>query len=488
MSKNERYGFCNMKRASGVLMHVSTLWGDYSEGAFGSEAKEWIDFLADCGFSYWQTLPFCLPDGFNSPYQSYSAFSVNPFFIDLPTLRKEGLITDDELKSAVQTTPYCCEFERLQNERIELLSKASRRFGDRDSLDKFLLDHTHTAEFCKFMAYKKANHDLPWNEWDDSIGPDNDTLYTWQFICYEFCKQWKNIKDYAASRGISIIGDIPIYVSFDSADVWANPAQFLLDENGKPSSVAGVPPDYFSEDGQLWGNPLYDWSKMEFDGFSWWKQRIQFMCELFDGIRIDHFRGLESYYSIPASEKNAKNGTWKKGPGMKLINVLKEASNGHFLIAEDLGDITPDVIKLVEDSGFPGMRVFQFGFLGDASSPHLPHNYINNCIAYTGTHDNNTLLGYVWELDGNTRNRMLSYCGYYDKNWDNCYDSLIRTMFASHAGLLILPIQDLLLYGSDTRLNVPGRSSGNWSYRLTKDQLSKIDRTKFREWNKMYGR
>ena len=477
-----------MKRTSGVLMHVSTLWGDYSEGALGSEAKEWIDFLADCGFSYWQTLPFCLPDGFNSPYQSYSAFSVNPFFIDLPTLHREGLITDDELAKAKQNDPYVCEFDRLKEERITLLSNAAKRFGDKNAIDEFYEIHKQTYQFCLFMAYKKANNELPWYEWTERENPDADTLETWKFICFEFCKQWNEIRSYAGERGISIIGDIPIYISLDSADVWANPSQFQLNSDGRPSFVAGVPPDYFSADGQLWGNPLYDWDTMEKDGFKWWRERIGFMCELFDGIRIDHFRGLESYYSIPATEKTAKNGKWKKGPGMKLINELKKVSTGHFLIAEDLGDITPEVVKLVEDSGFPGMRVLQFGFLGDAQSPHLPHNYINNCIAYTGTHDNNTLLGYVWDLDDTTRRRMLEYCGYYDSNWDGCYDHILRMMFASHAGLLILPVQDILLYGNDTRINIPGRSKGNWGYRLTKDQLFRIDRKKFRKWNEMYGR
>lgn len=476
-----------MKRSSGVLMHVSTLWGEHSEGSFGQAAKEWIDFLCDCGFSYWQTLPFCLPDQYNSPYCSLSTFSVNPYFIDLPTLQKEGLLTKAEVDKAKQKTPYSCEFKRLNKERLDLLNIAAKRCKDKKEIEEFLEKHPRTADFCKFMAIRASNDDLLWTEWtNDTV--DEEVLQLWQFMQYTFFRQWKDIKDYANKKGISIIGDIPIYVALDSSDVWAAPEQFQLDEENKPTGIAGVPPDYFSEDGQVWKNPLYDWDKMEEDGFTWWKDRISFMCELFDGVRIDHFRGLESYFSIPADEETAKNGKWVKGPGMKLINALKEVCPDKLLIAEDLGDITPEVAQLVKDSGFPGMRILQFAFLGDPGSPHLPHNYDNHCIAYTGTHDNNTLLGYIWDLDDETRRHVLTYCGYFGEDWDKGYDEILRTMFQSHAGLLILPVQDLLLYGKDTRLNVPGTSDDNWSYRLTKEQLEKIDRKKFLKWNKLYGR
>lgn len=476
-----------MKRSSGVLLHVSSLWGEYSEGSFGKAAREWIDFLSDCGFSYWQTLPFCLPDEYNSPYCSLSTFSVNPYFIDLPTLCEEGLLTEAELKGAEQKTPYACEFARLSRERLALLKKAAARFTDVDGMEEFYASHPYTADFCRFMAVRASNENRPWTQWTTDL-EDGETLKLWRFTQYIFFRQWKEIKDYANGKGISIIGDIPIYVALNSSDVWASPGQFLLDKENKPTGVAGVPPDYFAEDGQLWGNPLYDWKKMKADGYSWWKERIRFMCELFDGVRIDHFRGLESYYSIPAGETTARNGKWVKGPGMSLIRALKEVAGDKLLIAEDLGDITPAVHKLVKDSGFPGMRVFQFGFLGDPGSAHLPHNYDNHCIAYTGTHDNNTLLGYIWELDEQTRRQVLYYCGYYGEDWDKGYDHILRTLFQSHAGLLILPVQDLLLYGRDTRLNKPGTSDDNWSYRITKDQLKQIDREKFRNWNRLYGR
>ena len=475
-----------MKRSSGVLMHVSSLWGKYSEGALGAEAREWVDFLASCGFHVWQVLPFCLPDDCNSPYKSFSAFSVNPYFIDLPTLRDAGLLTDAELKNAEQKTPYACEFERLNGERMELLGVAASRVKDRTPIDAFLTAHPQIANFCRFMALKAANGGAEWIDWTSDT-PDGDVLRTWQFTQYEFCRQWAELKAYANAKGISIVGDIPIYVAYDSSDVWANRELFQLDKRDRPTAVAGVPPDYFCEDGQLWGNPLYDWKRMKQDNYAWWCERMSFMMELFDGVRIDHFRGLESYFSIPAHETTARNGVWKKGPGMSLIRALRPICEGKLIIAEDLGDITPAVYKLVCDSGYPGMRVLQFAFLGDDSSPHLPHNYDNNCVAYTGTHDNNTLLGYVWEQDDATRERLMQYCGY-EGDWNACYNAILRTMFASHAGLLVLPVQDLLLYGSDTRINTPGRSQGNWSYRITKEQLAELAADKFRTWNKLYGR
>ena len=476
-----------MKRASGVLMHISSLWGDFSEGSFGEAARQWVDFLADCGFTYWQTLPFCLPDEANSPYKSFSAFSGNPYFIDLPMLHKVGLLTKEELESAYQKTPFACEFERLEKDRLPLLKKAADRMTDTTCIDEFMSTHKRTEEFCRYMALRAANNDLPWNEWTVDT-PDAETLKLWRFCQWAFFSQWKEIKNYANSKGISIIGDIPIYVAWESADVWSNPEQFCLDPDKNPSSVAGVPPDYFSEDGQLWGNPLYNWDRMKADGFSWWKERMSFMLECFDGVRIDHFRGFESYFSIPATETTARNGKWVKGPGMDLINAIKPLCEGKLIIAEDLGDITEEVVKLVEDSTFPGMRVLQFGFLDNSNNPHLPHNYTNNSVAYTGTHDNNTLLGYVWELDAGTRRRLFDYCGYNGDNLDDSYNYLLRSMFASHAGLLMLPVQDLLLYGRDTRINKPGIAEGNWSYRVTKEQLNTIYREKFIHWNRLYSR
>jgi len=476
-----------MKRSSGILMHISSLWGEYSIGSMGACAKNWIDMIKEAGFSYWQVLPFCLPDEYNSPYKSFSAFSLNPYFIDLDLLYEDNLILKAELNDARQNTPYLCEFERLSKERFSLLKKASSRFKEWDKVDAFLKSHPHTDNFCKFMALKKANNGEIWNNWVTDI-PDESEYKAWQFTQYVFFKQWMSIKAYANEKGVKIIGDIPIYIAPDSSDVWSNQSQFLLDKKGFPRSVAGVPPDYFSEDGQLWGNPLYNWKEMKKDNYLWWRQRMEFMTELFDGVRIDHFRGLESFFSIPATETTAKNGKWIKGPGMSFINAIKPICEDKLIIAEDLGDITPEVHALVEKSTFPGMGVLQFAFLGDNNSPHLPHNYKNNLVAYTGTHDNNTLLGYVWELPESTRKRLLDYCSFTGNNWDESYDFILKAMLKSHAGLVIFPVQDVLLYGSDTRLNKPGCAENNWAYRILKEQLEAVDRGKFLYWNELYGR
>ncbi len=478
-----------MKRSAGVLMHISSLYGDYSIGSFGHEAKEFVDFLKEMGFSWWQVLPFTMVDDCNSPYQSYSAFAGNPYFIDLPKLYEKRLITEKELEESRQTTPYGAEYDRLKEERIDLLYKASKRVSEdeRRKIEAFIEEKPNLSDFAEFMTLKKENGGKAWNEWEN-FNIDEDTFFMWKFIQYEFYTEWMEIKKYANEKGIKIIGDIPIYVSYDSSDVYKNREEFLLDKHNVPKCVAGVPPDYFSEDGQLWGNPLYDWKAMKKNGYAWWMKRLSYMTELFDGVRIDHFRGLSSYYSIPFGAENARNGKWEKGPGKAFINAAKEACGDKLIIAEDLGDITEDVYELVSYSGFPGMRVFQFGFLDDDDNIHLPHNYEKNTVAYTGTHDNNTLLGYVWELSDDKRKNLLDYVGYEDSNWDRVYDSVLRTMLQSHSDLVIFPIQDLLCYGADTRLNTPGKAEGNWSYRVTKEQLMGIDRGKFKKWLKLYKR
>ena len=478
-----------MNRASGVLMHVSSLFGDHSIGSFGKEARKFVDFLCEGGFTYWQVLPFCMADDSNSPYKSYSAFGGNPFFIDLPTLKEKGLLTEGELESAKQRTPYLCEYGRLGEERIALLKRAAARVDmyGREKIAAFIATHKELDDAARFLALRTANADTPWTEWTVTE-PSEGELFFWQFVQYEFFTQWLQIKQYANRRGIRIIGDIPIYVAYDSCDVWANTSQFKLNEEGHPTCVAGVPPDYFCEDGQLWGNPLYDWEQMEKDGYAWWCRRIEYMLTLFDGVRIDHFRGLESYWSVPVDAKTAKEGKWVKGPGEGLIDKIREVAGDKLIIAEDLGDITEDVVELLKYSKFPGMRVFQFGFLGDSNSPHLPHNYIKNCIAYTGTHDNNTLLGYVWEMDSESRRQMLDYCNCDHNDWSRGCEMIIKTMMASHADTVIFPIQDIFVYGADTRMNTPGTVTSNWQYRITEDQLKAVDTSKFHYLNKLYGR
>ncbi len=291
-----------MNRKSGVLMHVSSLPGDYSCGAFGKEAEAFVDFLRDCGFSYWQVLPFCMVDECNSPYKSYSTFGGNPYFVDLDTLFEKGLLTREELQSARQQTPYSCEFVRLYHTRFDLLRRAASRVdaAQREAIESYIAADPYLASFCEFMSLKHANGEKPWFTWTQTVG-DEETLFLWKFIQYEFFHQWARIKAYANSRGVRIIGDIPIYVALDSCDVYSAKHLFQLREDNKPSCVAGVPPDYFSADGQLWGNPLYDWDVMAKDGYKWWCDRLRHALELFDGVRIDHFRGLESYWAVPLS-------------------------------------------------------------------------------------------------------------------------------------------------------------------------------------------
>ena len=478
-----------MKRSSGVLMHITTLWGDHSIGGFGNSAKQFIDFLSDSGFTYWQLLPFGVTDECNSPYKSYSAFAGNPYFVDIEKLFDEGLVTKKELDGLKQKTPYVCEYDFLEKTRLPLLKKASERISDelKKKVEAYIAKNKRLADFCLFMALKEANggaecFDFKENDYDEA------TLFMWKFIQYEFFRQWNEIRKYANEKGILIIGDIPIYVSPDSADVFADKDLFALGKDGRPKSVAGVPPDYFCEDGQLWGNPLYAWKRMKDDGYSWWCERIAHNLQMFDGVRIDHFRGFESYWSIPADAKSAKEGKWIKAGGKRFINEIRKVSEGSLVIAEDLGEITDAVYELVKYSGFPGMRVLQFAFLGDPESPHLPHNYIENCVAYTGTHDNNTLLGYLLELDDATRRRVFDYCGYHGYNSDEACRYIVEAMLASHAGTVIFPIQDLLGYGADTRMNTPGVAEGNWQIRFTKEQIDSIDRGRLRYMNYLYGR
>ena len=488
-----------MSRSSGVLMHVTSLPGSHSIGCFGREARDFIDFLADSGFTWWQVLPFTMADECNSPYKSYSAFGGNPYLLDLRILAADGYLTPEELVSAEQETPYACEFGKLAETRLPLLRMAASRATDADRAEiaAFAADNPYLEQFCVFMARRAANGDTPWYEWtrDDM---DETEHFAWQFIQYHFMKQWQDIRAYANRRGIRIMGDMPIYVAYDSCDVWANRDQFQLDKEGRPTAVAGCPPDYFAKDGQLWGNPLYDWKRMGRDGFAWWSARIRHMLTLFDGVRIDHFRGLEAYWSIPADAPTAKEGHWVKGPRMPFVRQLhavvkaceEELGYRPLIVAEDLGESTPELVKFVRDSGFPGMRVFQFGFDGNPENIHLPHNYIPNTVAYTGTHDNNTLLGFVWESDELTRRTLLDYCGFTDGNWDRpaSYDAIIRTLMGSVADLCILPIQDVLGFGADCRMNTPGEAKGNWSFRVTAEQLASIDRERFRRMNVLYGR
>ena len=458
-------------------MHISSLFGGYSIGSLGKEAEYFIDFLAESGFSLWQVLPFCIPDVHGSPYKSPASFGLNPYFIDLPSLYEEGLIDSEELVLAKEESPYLCEYERLSHERLALLYRAAMRVGDRSEIISFVNSDAELSLAAEFMARRER------------VGESFlDRLFLWQFIHYEFIKQWGRVKKYAEKRGVKIIGDIPMYVDVDSADVWAHSDEFLLDSEGNPTEVAGVPPDYFSADGQLWGNPLYNIEKMRERDFAWWRSRIKHSLRLFDGARIDHFRAIESYYSIPASSKSAREGRWQRGGGKELVQAILDEAGDAFMIAEDLGDVTAGVRELLDFSGMPGMRVLQFGFLGSGDSPHLVHNWEKHAVAYTGTHDNNTLLGYVWELDALTRKRVFDYVGYSGDDFSEGVRRIIRASLGSHADTVIFPIQDISGFGADTRMNTPGVPEGNWRYRITKAQLDALDRAELKRLNILYGR
>lgn len=477
-----------IKRASGVLLPVSGLTGEYSIGSLGSEAEQFIDWLAQGGFSYWQMLPFCLPDRYHSPYRSYSAFSFDPYLIDLPRLVQMGLLTEAEVDAARQQTPYLCEFDRLKETRFLLLKKAAGRFTDAAAIKTFLAQHPHVETFCRFMAIKEAHPGLAWRSWQDERY-DTESYDLWCFTQYIFVRQWQSIQQYAHQKGVKLIGDMPIYVAYDSADAWAAPHLFELDAAHLPKFIAGVPPDGFAPEGQLWGNPLYDWQAMKREGYRFWDDRMTHLLAMFDGIRIDHFRGFDSYYAIPYGAKTAHDGVWRQGPGLAFVEQLRKMAQGKLLIAEDLGDDSPSVQRLLEDSGLPGMRVLQFGFADrDSDKRHLPHNYPSHCVAYTGTHDNNTLLGYVWQLDAKTRERLFRYCGYEGENWHDGCRAVRRTLMGSAASLVIFPLQDLLLFGADTRLNTPGTKWGNWGYRVTKEQLASLSSEEWLYYNRLYDR
>ena len=475
------------QRKAGVLMHISTLPGDYSIGGFGEECKEFVDFLAEGGFQIWQVLPFCLPDAYHSPYSSYSAFSINPYFISLPILKEAGLLTEEELAEAKQIVSYTCEFKRLEEDRFALLEKAAKRVENKEEIYQFLKANPRIETFCRFMAIKQKNDMRCWQKWTTEEY-DEEIYFAWAFTQFEGVRQWNEIKSYANQKGISIIGDIPIYVSYDSAEVWANPQLFMLDEDKNQTEFAGCPPDYFAKEGQFWGNPIYRWDSMKQDGFSFWKERLSHMLTLFDGVRLDHFRGFSTYWSIPKNAKSAKEGKWKKGPGRAFVDEMKKIAGDKLIIAEDLGEATPDVERLLKYSGFPGMRVYQFGFDGNNASPHLPHNYVKNAVAYTGTHDNDTMLGYVWRVEEAERHRMALYSGNENRSWEAISQGAVRALYASVANYVIFPIQDLLCFGNDTRLNTPGVAKGNWGFRITKNQLLDLNPSHFMEYAKLFGR
>ena len=496
------------QRGAGVLMHISSLPSPYGIGVFDRHARDFIDRIADMGFTYWQVLPFNPIDGAGSPYCSPSAFAGNYLFIDPQGLQDMGLAPAEEVAANhYDGTPYTADFAFAGERRLALLEQAFLRIDDTlaAKIKAFEVENPWLTDYSVFMAVKEAEGGKPWWQWSDrhahyhtciqDIFSYESRAAFWKFVQYIFYLQWGNIKAYANEKGVAVLGDMPIYVAMDSADVWSGLPLFLIDEKTlKPEKVAGVPPDYFSENGQLWGNPLYDWAAMEKDGYGWWLSRLGHALTTYDAVRIDHFRAFASYWAVDAQAETAKVGQWLPGPGMKLFDKIFEAYPNAPIIAEDLGVFGEDVVQLLADTGFPGMKVVQFGFDPNGDSSHMPHNAEKNSINYVGTHDNNTLLGWLWEAGEAERRFALDYAGFAGDNWgDGGYQSpacrkIIETVWRSASNVVIIALQDMCGFGSDARMNTPGVPEKNWRFRTTKDTIANIDGAYFRRINSLFRR
>jgi 4-alpha-glucanotransferase len=493
-------------RASGILLHPSSLPGPFGVGDLGPEAFRFTDFLAASGQSLWQILPLGPPDHGGSPYSSYSAFAGNTLLISPERLFEEGLLTKLDLDAAPSLPTERVDFAQASKTKDALLEKAFARFqtsGNAELRIKFEEFANQNAawldDYALFRALKHRHGGAAWTEWDRSLalheaaaltqsrGELRSQIEVQKFSQFLFFKQWLELKSHCNSHGIKIIGDIPMFVAHDSADVWANPDLFKLEENGKPTFVAGVPPDYFSATGQFWGNPLYDWDRMRQDGFKWWVERMRATLQLVDIARIDHFRGFAACWEIPANENTAEHGRWVETPGRELFAAVKSKLGELPIIAEDLGVITPDVDNLRDELEFPGMRVLQFAFNNDTNNIHLPDNYESNVVAYTGTHDNDTTVGWFESLteENEERNFCLNYLNSDGKeiNWD-----FIRAVLASRADTAIIPLQDILGVGSEGRMNLPNSADGNWRWRVERESLIDALSQRLKELTSFYER
>lgn len=491
-------------RRNGMLLPIASLPSPYGIGGFSKEAYEFIDLLEETGQKLWQILPLGPTSYGDSPYQSFSTFAGNPYFIDLDTLAEKGWLT----KEACEASDYgdnesYIDYGRIYNSRFVLLKQAF--------LNSDILSDEKFTEFCKanqhwlpdyalYMALKNQNDGKSWIEWEEEIRlrkPEAVEYYKkeleeecnfYEFLQYEFHEQWTKVKEYAHKKGIQIVGDVPIYVAFDSADTWANPELFQLDEKNLPLGVPGCPPDAFSATGQLWGNPLYNWAYHKKTGYDWWLKRIAYCFDLYDIVRIDHFRGFDEYYSIPYGDETAVNGHWEKGPGMDLFNTVKEKLGELDIIAEDLGFLTESVFQLLKDSGYPGMKVLQFAFDPSEDSDYLTYKYQRNCVVYTGTHDNDTTAGWFEKLSDGDKEVALRYMNSFytpkeEQHWD-----LIALAMRSTADTCIIPVQDFLGLGSEARINMPSTLGDNWKWRMTKGAFSEELKEKIRRMTKLYGR
>ena len=471
-------------RQSGVLMHISSLPSPYGVGTMGKQAREFVEFLERAGQRYWQVLPIGPTSYGDSPYQSFSTFAGNPYFIDLDDLAEEGLLEESEYAELDWGDPNWVDYGRLYELRYPVLRRAVKRLHENPPEDygQFLRDNAHwLGDYALFMALKDAHGGVCWQEWEEELRDRDpqalenarrelaDNVAFWEGVQYLFRHQWNALRDYAHEHCIAIIGDVPIYVAYDSADVWSDRKQFQLDEEGKPTEVAGCPPDAFSPTGQLWGNPLYDWDFMKRDGYRWWLTRIGHQFSLVDTLRIDHFRGFEAYYAIPYGDEDAVRGEWRQGPNMDLFRVINERMGRRSIIAEDLGFLTEPVYQMLRESGYPGMKILQFAFDG-GDSEYLPHNYTNHSIVYTGTHDNETVLGWV----ENSAAEAVEYAKEYlhiteDEGWSW---GMMRGAWASPCVLSVVTMQDLLELGVSGRMNTPSTLGENWKWRALPDQIT----------------
>lgn len=491
-------------RASAILLHITSLPGPHGVGTLGKEAYEFVDFLKKAGQKYWQILPLG-PTGYgDSPYQTDSAFAGNPYFIDLDALAADGLLTREEIEGTFWgENPEYTDYGALYMGRFPLLEKACARGWERDkeAVAAFLEKNDWLPDYALFMALKRHFGMKPWHQWEDEdvrLRRSEEILEHYRqmlqgdirfftYTQYLFFRQWDALRDYARQQGIGIIGDVPIYVPMDSADVWAGSESFQLDEQRRPRWVAGVPPDYFTADGQLWGNPLYDWDKMKDDGFRWWIRRMGAAARLYDIVRIDHFRGLESYWAVPPEESTARNGHWVKGPGEDFIHALRENFPNVTIIAEDLGFLTQEVIDLVKFSGYPGMKVLQFAFDSREPSNYLPHCYDSNCVCYTGTHDNATLR--QWLDDAAPEDVAFAREYFSIRPEEDFNRAVIRGGMRSVAELFVAQMQDWLNLGAEARMNQPGRlGGGNWCWRMKPGLLTDELADQIARMTYIYGR
>ena len=490
-------------RVSGLLLHPTSFPSRFGIGDLGTEAYQFVDFLVASGQQIWQILPLG-PTGYgDSPYQCFSAIAGNPLLISPEVLHGVGLLTDDDLHSYPEL-PLAIDFGWVIHAKLLLLRKAFYIFKEqappehRQAFDAFCQSADWLEDYALFRAIKDAHSGVSWTEWEPPIAQRKpeaiehwqkqlaDEILFHQFLQFEFAQQWATLKDYASGKGIQIMGDLPIYVAHDSAEVWAHPEYFCLDEDGEPTLMAGVPPDYFSPTGQLWGNPIYDWERLEADRFQWWVQRFQALLDCVDLIRIDHFRGFESYWAVKQGETTAINGEWMQAPGEALFDRLAEVLGKLPMIAEDLGMITPEVEALRDKFDFPGMKIIQFAFDSDPGNPYLTFNYVPNSVVYTGTHDNNTTVGWYHERSHEDQEKVRRYLGCaeaHEIHWD-----LIRMAFGSVSQQAIIPLQDILGLGTPARMNAPGNAIGNWGWRYEPGALKPELSDRLRFFTEIYGR